>query len=46
VSSLPPPSVTFIDTNILIYSQDTHDDAKHRTAETCSRRCGHPGSGF
>ncbi len=25
--------VTFVDTNILVYSHDTHDDVKHRTAE-------------
>ncbi|MGH3898839.1 MAG: PIN domain-containing protein [Pseudonocardiaceae bacterium] len=25
--------VTFVDTNILVYSQDTHDEVKHRAAE-------------
>ncbi|MGH3478349.1 MAG: PIN domain-containing protein [Pseudonocardiaceae bacterium] len=25
--------VTFVDTNILVYSHDTHDDVKHRAAE-------------
>lgn len=33
MSSLAPLGVTFVDTNILIYSHDTHDDAKHRAAE-------------
>ncbi|MBV9162791.1 MAG: PIN domain-containing protein [Pseudonocardiales bacterium] len=32
--SIPsPPGVTFVDTNVLIYSHDTHDQAKHRAAE-------------
>ncbi len=25
--------VTFVDTNILVYSHDTHDDVKHRAAK-------------
>jgi predicted nucleic acid-binding protein len=25
--------ITFVDTNILVYSHDTHDEVKHRTAE-------------
>lgn len=29
----PSPRVTFVDTNILVYSHDTHDEAKHRIAE-------------
>ena len=33
MSSSAPLGVTFVDTNILVYSHDTHDDAKHRTAE-------------
>jgi predicted nucleic acid-binding protein len=33
VSNPSPPGTTFIDTNILIYSHDTHDEAKHRAAE-------------
>ncbi len=32
--SIPSPlGVTFVNTNILIYSHDTHDEAKHRAAE-------------
>jgi predicted nucleic acid-binding protein len=33
VSAPSPAGTTFIDTNILIYSHDTYDEAKHRTAE-------------
>lgn len=27
-----PPGVIFVDTNILVYSHDTHDEVKHRAA--------------
>ncbi len=33
MSAPSPPGTRFIDTNILIYSHDTHDEAKHRVAE-------------
>jgi predicted nucleic acid-binding protein len=33
VSTSSPLEATFVDTNILIYSHDTHDEAKHRAAE-------------
>lgn len=45
--SIPsPPGVTFIDTNILIYSHDTHDDAKHRAAENLLARLWASGLGI
>jgi predicted nucleic acid-binding protein len=31
--SAPPGATLFIDTNILVYSQDIHDEIKHQTAE-------------
>jgi predicted nucleic acid-binding protein len=33
VSTSSPLGATFVDTKILIYSHDTHDEAKHRAAE-------------
>lgn len=33
MSALAPPGFAFVDTNILMYSHDTQDAAKHRVAE-------------
>ncbi|MGH3696577.1 MAG: PIN domain-containing protein [Pseudonocardiaceae bacterium] len=33
MSAPSPPGTTFIDTNVLIYCHDTHNEVKHRAAE-------------
>jgi predicted nucleic acid-binding protein len=46
VSAPSPTGATFVDTNILIYAHDTHDEAKHRAAENLLARLWTSGLGI